>query len=215
MWTRRRGRRLAARGAVRGEMQLVRLDEVLGLAAAAIEHFVEPAGRAGEVGHDKARVAALPLPSRRVGPRCGRRRGVPCLSNSWWRRESRGSTGFCRRPPRRDGRPRPRRVRLCDRAACGCCRQGRLVHLRRLGPCKARGGPPRSPAASPCTPPSSVRDPLNGSTIAARREKSIEPRTTSSPTRVQSNRASTSATRRGNACFVLGGVAAATVRAGR
>ena len=34
-------------------MQLVRLDQVLGLAATAVEHLVEPAGRAGEVGDDE------------------------------------------------------------------------------------------------------------------------------------------------------------------
>ena len=37
------GRRLGAGGAVRGEVQLVRLEQVLGLAMAAIEDLVEPA----------------------------------------------------------------------------------------------------------------------------------------------------------------------------
>ena len=40
-------------------MQLVRLDQVLGLAAGAVDLLVEPARRAREVGDDEAAVAAL------------------------------------------------------------------------------------------------------------------------------------------------------------
>ena len=48
-----------ARRPVRGEVQLVRLDQVLGLAALAVDALVKPARRAFEVGDDEAAVAAL------------------------------------------------------------------------------------------------------------------------------------------------------------
>jgi hypothetical protein len=47
------GGRPGARRAVGGEVQLVRLDQVLGLTAAAVELLVEPSRRAGEVGDDE------------------------------------------------------------------------------------------------------------------------------------------------------------------
>jgi len=53
------GRRAGAGGTVGGQMQLVRLDQVFGLAALAVDALVEPARRAGEVGDDEAAVAAL------------------------------------------------------------------------------------------------------------------------------------------------------------
>jgi hypothetical protein len=40
-------------------VQLVRLDQVLGLAAGAVDALIEPARRASEIGDDKAAVAAL------------------------------------------------------------------------------------------------------------------------------------------------------------
>ena len=52
------GGRLGARRSVGGEVQLVRLDRILGLAATAVEDLVEPARGAGEVGDDEAAVAA-------------------------------------------------------------------------------------------------------------------------------------------------------------
>ena len=77
------GGRGPAAGAVRGELGLVQLDQVLGLAALAVELGVEPLGRAGrDVGHHVADVeaqaggldaggdAALP------GPRPGPMRGL-------------------------------------------------------------------------------------------------------------------------------------------
>ena len=54
----------AAGGAVGGEMQLVRLDQIFSLAAGAVELVVEPARRAGDVGDDEAAVGAL---RRRLG----------------------------------------------------------------------------------------------------------------------------------------------------
>jgi hypothetical protein len=48
------GGRLAARGAVGGEVELVRLDQVLGLPACAIDLVVERLGQARQVGDDEA-----------------------------------------------------------------------------------------------------------------------------------------------------------------
>ena len=53
------GRRAGAGGAIGGEVQLVRLDQVFCLAARAVDVLVQPARRAGEVGDDEAAVAAL------------------------------------------------------------------------------------------------------------------------------------------------------------
>src|SRR5690348_17394439 len=50
---------LAARGAVGGEMQLVRLDQIFGLPARAIDLLVQHPGQTGEIGDDKAAVGPL------------------------------------------------------------------------------------------------------------------------------------------------------------
>ena len=50
---------LAARRSIRGEVQLVGLDQVLGLAAGAVDLLVQPARRALEVGDNEPRVAFL------------------------------------------------------------------------------------------------------------------------------------------------------------
>src|ERR671910_197100 len=59
------GRGAGARRAVGGEVQLVCLDQVLRLAALAVDAFVEPARRAREIGDDEAAVAAV---ARRLDP---------------------------------------------------------------------------------------------------------------------------------------------------
>jgi hypothetical protein len=53
------GCRLAAGGAVGGEVQLVRLDQVFGLPARAIDLLVERLGQTREIGNDEAAVGAL------------------------------------------------------------------------------------------------------------------------------------------------------------
>src|SRR4051795_3032768 len=53
------GRCLAARGAVGGEVQLVRLEQVLGLAASAIDLRVKHLGQARQIGDDEATVSTL------------------------------------------------------------------------------------------------------------------------------------------------------------
>ena len=53
------GGRLGARGAIGGEVKLVRLDQVLGLPARAVDVLVEMLRCACEVGDDEARVGAL------------------------------------------------------------------------------------------------------------------------------------------------------------
>src|SRR3954463_7030424 len=53
------GRCLAARGAVGGEVQLVRLDQVLGLAASAIDLLVKHLGQARQIGDDETTVGTL------------------------------------------------------------------------------------------------------------------------------------------------------------
>ena len=50
---------LAAGRAIRGELQLVRLDQVFRLAAGAVDLLVQPPRRALEVGDDEPAVAAL------------------------------------------------------------------------------------------------------------------------------------------------------------
>ena len=50
---------LRAGGAVGGEVQLVRLDQVLGLSAGAIDLLVERLGQARQIGDDEAAVGAL------------------------------------------------------------------------------------------------------------------------------------------------------------
>ena len=74
------GDRALAGGPVRGELALVQLDEVLGLAAGAVNIFIEMAGVSAERGDDVAGVEAARAclqPGRRPvfgGPRTGRRR---------------------------------------------------------------------------------------------------------------------------------------------
>ena len=53
------GRRTAAGGAIRGEVQFVGLDQILGLAACTVDFVVKPARRAGDVGDDEAAVGAF------------------------------------------------------------------------------------------------------------------------------------------------------------
>jgi hypothetical protein len=48
-----------AGGAVGGEVQLVRLDQVLRLPALAVDRLVKPARRAGDIGDDEAGIGAL------------------------------------------------------------------------------------------------------------------------------------------------------------
>jgi len=58
------GERAAAAGTIRGELSLVELDQVLGLAAGAVDRLVDMIGRPGlETGDDKADIEPL---------RCGR-----------------------------------------------------------------------------------------------------------------------------------------------
>jgi len=49
----------AAGRTIRGKMQFVCLDQILGLPTGAIDLVVEPARRAGEIGDDKAAVGAF------------------------------------------------------------------------------------------------------------------------------------------------------------
>src|SRR3954470_10449800 len=53
------GGRLAARDAVRGEGEIVGLHQIFRLAASTVQGLVEPARRAGEVGHDEPAVHAV------------------------------------------------------------------------------------------------------------------------------------------------------------
>jgi len=69
--------RRAAAGAVRGELALVQLDQVLGLAAGAVEDFVDMLRRAGfEAGDDEADVEP---PRRRLDAAAGAARRLPRL----------------------------------------------------------------------------------------------------------------------------------------
>ena len=66
------GERRAAAGAIGGELALMQLDEVFGLAAGAVEDLVDVLGRAGcEVGDDEADVEALCRGSMRAHARRG------------------------------------------------------------------------------------------------------------------------------------------------
>jgi hypothetical protein len=54
------GERTAAAGAIGGELSLVQLDQVLGLAAGAIDRLVDMLGRSGlETGDDEADIEPL------------------------------------------------------------------------------------------------------------------------------------------------------------
>ena len=53
------GGRLAARGAVGGKVQLMRLDQIFGLSTRAIELFIERLGIALQIGDDEAAVSCI------------------------------------------------------------------------------------------------------------------------------------------------------------
>jgi hypothetical protein len=68
-------RRLGAGSTVGSEVQLVRLDQVLGLSSGAVNLFVERLGQAGEIGDDKTAVGTPGVPPRR-GRRCDARPSI-------------------------------------------------------------------------------------------------------------------------------------------
>ena len=113
-------RRPAARGAVGGEMGLVGLDQVLGLAAGAVEGLIDDARADGsDVGDHEADVE-----TEFVSPRCGRRPGARA-SSPWPCGGSRRSRGP------RSALSRARRVRTASATSStlarerAACRSGR------------------------------------------------------------------------------------------
>jgi hypothetical protein len=65
------GERTAAAGAIGGELSLVQLDQVLGLAAGAIDRLVDMLGRSGlETGDDEADIEPLRCEIRAQARRC-------------------------------------------------------------------------------------------------------------------------------------------------
>ena len=151
------GRGAGAGGPVGGEVQLVRLDQVLGLAALAVDALVEPARRAGEVGDDEAAVAAL---GRGLDAGDDLTLDLPALGGVAELAEAADLVGLALRPgrarrPRRDRRPWPagpgcRRGRRRSRRGCA-----RTRSWPRAGRSGCRRGPGCRPAASgrgwPCT----------------------------------------------------------------
>jgi hypothetical protein len=65
------GERRTATGAIGGELRLMQLDQVLGLAARAIQAVVDPLGRAGiEAGDDEADVIVASIRATMRRSRC-------------------------------------------------------------------------------------------------------------------------------------------------
>ena len=168
---------------IRGEVQLVRLDQILGLAPGAVDLLVEPTRRALEVGDDEAAVASpgrgldagdhLPLGRPGLWRRSGTcRSGGPCRScrrsgpSQHPRQDRRPSSAGpdCRRGRRRS-RPGCAPAKPLPRAGCNGCRRG-SGYRRRANGCgwrarraggRARPRPRRASCPGAGSPPPACR----------------------------------------------------------